>query len=70
MRPVAKGEELVPNNLALAQPRSGLWPYHLVADLVEARNRAVVRCGAIAEIEHDLVDVTPPPAFGRVIAFE
>jgi hypothetical protein len=29
-----------------------------------------VRGGAIAEVEHDLVDVTPPPAFGRVIAFD
>ena len=29
-----------------------------------------MRGGAIAEVEHDLVDVTPPPAFGRVIAFD
>jgi hypothetical protein len=29
-----------------------------------------VRGGAVAEIEQDLVDVTPPPAFGRVIAFD
>ena len=43
---------------------------HCAADSVEARNRAVVRGGAIAEIEQDLVDVTPPPVFGRVIAFD
>ena len=29
-----------------------------------------MRGGAIAEIEQDLVDVTPPPALGRVIAFD
>ena len=29
-----------------------------------------MRRGAIAEVEHDLVDVAPPPAFGRVIAFD
>jgi len=40
------------------------------ADSIEARDRAIVRGGAIAEVEHDLVDVTPPPAFGRVIAFD
>ena len=26
--------------------------------------------GAIAEVEHDLVDVTPAPAFRRIIAFD
>ena len=26
--------------------------------------------GAIAEVEHDLVNVTPRPALGRVIAFD
>ena len=40
------------------------------ANSVEARDRAVVRGGPIAEIEQDLVDVTPPPALGRVIAFD
>ncbi len=29
-----------------------------------------MRCGAIAEVEHDLVNVTPPPAFRRVIALD
>lgn len=29
-----------------------------------------MRGGAIAEVEHDLVDVTPAPAFGGVIAFD
>jgi len=29
-----------------------------------------VRRGAIAEVEHHLVDVTPSPAFRRVIAFD
>ena len=29
-----------------------------------------MRCGAIAEVEHRLVNVTPAPAFGRVIAFD
>ena len=29
-----------------------------------------MRRGAIAEVEHDLVDVTPASAFGRVIAFD
>jgi hypothetical protein len=37
---------------------------------IVARDRAVVRGGAIAEVEHDLVDVTPLPALGRVIAFD
>ncbi|HEV7997969.1 MAG TPA: hypothetical protein VGP52_17110 [Stellaceae bacterium] len=40
------------------------------ADLIVARDRTVVRRGVIAEVEHDLVDVTPSPAFGRVIAFD
>jgi len=40
------------------------------ANSVKARDRAVVRGGAIAEVEHDFVDVTPPPAFGWVIAFD
>jgi hypothetical protein len=40
------------------------------ADLIIARNRTVVRCGAIAEVEHDLVHVTPSPAFRWVIAFD
>ena len=29
-----------------------------------------MRGGAVAEVEYDLVDVTPSPAFGRVIAFD
>src|SRR4029079_11525238 len=29
-----------------------------------------MRGRAVAEIEHDLVDVAPTPAFGRVIAFD
>ena len=40
------------------------------ANLVEAWDRAVMRGGAIAKVEHDLVYVTPPPTFGRVIAFD
>ena len=40
------------------------------ADSIVARDRAVVRCGAAAEVEQDLVDVTPPPALRRVIAFD
>ena len=43
---------------------------HGTANSVIARDRATVRGGAIAEIEHDLVDVTPPPAFGLIIAFD
>ena len=43
---------------------------HCAANSVKAQDRAVVRSGAIAEVEHHLVDVTPPPAFGRVIAFD
>ena len=43
---------------------------HCAAGSVKARDRAVVRGGAVAEVEYDLVDVTPPPAFGRVIAFD
>jgi len=37
---------------------------------IVARDRTVVRRGAIAEVEHDLVDVAPSPAFGRVVAFD
>ena len=29
-----------------------------------------MRGGAIGEVEHDLVDVTPAPAFGWIIAFD
>ena len=29
-----------------------------------------MRRGAIAEVEHDLIHVTPSPAFGWVIAFD
>ena len=39
---------------------------HCAANSVKARDRAVVRGGAIAEVEHDLVDVTPSPAFGPI----
>jgi hypothetical protein len=38
----------------------------VVASIV-ARDLTIVRCGAIAEVEHHLVDVTPSPAFRRVI---
>jgi hypothetical protein len=40
------------------------------ADLIVARDRTVVGRGAIAEVEHNLVHVTPSPAFGWVIAFD
>jgi hypothetical protein len=43
---------------------------HCIANSVEARDGAIVWGGAIAKIEQDLVDVTPPPALGRVIAFD
>jgi hypothetical protein len=33
-------------------------------------DRTVVRRGAIAEIEHNLVDATRPPTFGRVVPFD
>ena len=42
----------------------------LPADSIVARDRTVVLRGAIAEVEDDLVDVTPAPAFGWVIAFD
>src|SRR4029077_10883021 len=34
------------------------------------RDRAVLRGGAVGEVEHHLVDVTPTPALGRVVAFD
>jgi hypothetical protein len=37
---------------------------------VIAGDRTVVRCRPIAEVQHYLVDVTPSPAFGWVIAFD
>jgi hypothetical protein len=43
---------------------------HCAANSVKARDWAVVWGGAVAEIKQDLVDVTPPPALGRVIAFD
>jgi len=36
---------------------------------IVARDKTVVWYGAITEIQHDLVDVTPSPALGRVVAF-
>jgi hypothetical protein len=54
---------------ALAQLRSASRDPCAAAS-IKARDRAVVRGGAIAEVEHDFVDVTPAPAFGRVIAFD
>jgi hypothetical protein len=42
----------------------------LPSDLIVARDRTVVGRGAIAEVEHNLVHVTPSPAFGWVIAFD
>src|ERR1700691_5613531 len=35
-----------------------------------ARDRTVMRRGPIAEVKHHLVNVTPSPAFGWVIAFD
>jgi len=35
-----------------------------------ARNGTVLRCRIIAEVEHDLVDVTPSPTFRRIVAFD
>src|ERR1700736_2856623 len=37
--------------------------------LVIARDRTVVRRGAIAKVEHQLVHITPSPALGWVITF-
>src|SRR4051812_5999222 len=34
------------------------------------RNRAVVRCDAVGQIQHHLVDKAPAPAFRRVIPFD
>src|SRR6266550_3182676 len=42
---------------------------HLLRSII-AGNGTVVRCCPIAEIDHYLVDVTPSPAFGWVIAFD
>lgn len=36
----------------------------------KARYRTVVRSGAIAEIKHDLIDIAPAPAFGRIVTFD
>src|ERR1700730_2894714 len=47
--------------------RSFSW---LSAQSVIAGDRADMRGGAIGQVEHHLVDVAPPPAFGRVIAFD
>src|SRR5580700_4434314 len=40
------------------------------ARLYIAGNGAVVRRHAIGKIEHDFVDVTPAPAFRRIVAFD
>src|SRR5580704_11742885 len=36
----------------------------------EARDRAVVRGLAVGKVEHQLVDVAPTPALGRVISLD
>jgi len=45
-------------------------PASRAANSIKARYWTIMRCGAIAEVEHRLVNVTPAPAFGRVIAFD
>ena len=40
------------------------------AGLVEARYRPVMRRDAIAEVEEDLVDIAPAPAFRRIVALD
>jgi nicotinate dehydrogenase subunit B len=67
-KPDRSGDTLTGRGIAYAQRSGAVVP--IVANSVKARDRAVVRGGAIAEIEQDLVDVTPPPALGRVIAFD
>src|SRR5271169_3898554 len=37
---------------------------------IEARDRAVVGRGVIAEVEHHLVDIAPAPAVRRVVGFD
>jgi hypothetical protein len=37
---------------------------------IVTRDRTALRRGTIAEIEHDLVDITPPPALGRIVEFD
>src|ERR1700730_15712984 len=51
-------------------PRKSGGTGRCTADLIVARDRTVVGRGAIAEVEHNLVHVTPSPAFGWVIAFD
>ena len=51
-------------------PRKSRGRGRCTADLIVARDRTVVGRGAIAEVEHNLVHVTPSPAFGWVIAFD
>jgi len=58
-------------NPRTAKPRKSRGRGRCTADLIiVARDRTVVRRGAIAEVENNLVHVTPSPAFGWVIAFD
>ena len=41
-----------------------------VLKIVISWNRPGLRCRIIAEIEKDLIDVTPAPAFGRIISLD
>ena len=55
----------------VAGPASGSkTPALAIPHSVVAGDGTVVRRGPIAEVEHYLVNVAPPPAFGRVIAFD
>ena len=51
------------------QSHAHAWDHYAAAS-VKARDRAVMRGGTTAEVEQDLVNETPSPAFGWVIAFD
>ena len=37
---------------------------------VEARDRALLRSCIRTQIDHDFIDVAPPPSFGRIIPLD
>jgi hypothetical protein len=61
--PSPKGTATRPPTLTATRPAGSLRS-------IITRDGTLVRCRPIAEIQDYLVDVTPPPAFGWVIAFD
>src|SRR4051812_26040146 len=66
--PGARGPLPDPGGGVVALPVIAAWPAERC--LHPARDRPVLRRHVFAEVEKDLVDIAPAPAFGRIVALD